>query len=87
MSLHICVLRRAGRISKKSFFFKDLFVCLFLTVLGFHCCVGFFSSCRELGLLPSCGVRASYCRDFSCRRAQAIGRSGFRSCGTRAQWL
>ena len=62
-------------------------VCLFLTVLGFHCCVGFFSSCRELGLLPSCGVRDSYCCDFSCRRAQAVGRSGFRSCGTRAQWL
>lgn len=57
MSLHICVLRWAGRISKKSFFFKVcLFIYLFLTVLGFHCCVGFFSSHREPGLLPSCGV-------------------------------
>ena len=34
-----------------------------------------FSSCRELGLLSSCGVQASHCGGFLCFRVQALGRA------------
>ena len=32
---------------------------LFLAVVGLHCCVGFFSSGGEWGLLSSCGTSTS----------------------------
>ena len=46
---------------------------LFLTVLGFHCCMGFFSSYGEWGLLSSCGALASHCCGFSCCGAGTLG--------------
>ena len=33
------------------FFFVNLFIYLFLAVLGLHCCTWAFSSCGERGLL------------------------------------
>ena len=33
------------------YYFKILFIYLFLAALGFHCCMGAFSSCGERGLL------------------------------------
>ena len=44
------------------------------------------STCGKQGLLSSCDAQASYCSGFSCG-AQALGHSGFSSCGTWAQWL
>ena len=38
---------------------------LFWAVLGL-CCMGFFSSCSEWGLLSGCSVQASPCGGFSC---------------------
>ena len=49
------------------------FIYLVLTVLGLCCCAWVFSSCGEQGLLYSSGSRASHCRVFDCRRAQALG--------------
>ena len=46
-----------------------------------------FSSWRDQGLLSSCCVQASHCSGFSCRRAQALGCTGFSACGTWARWL
>ena len=43
-----------------------------------------YSSFGEQGLLSSCSVQASHCGGFSCCRAQALGHTGFCSCGTRA---
>ena len=37
-----------------SFFKKRWFVCLFLAVLGLHCCAGLSSSCSDQGPLSSC---------------------------------
>ena len=34
-----------------SFSKKDLFICLFMAVLGLHCCTWAFSSCSKQGLL------------------------------------
>ena len=52
---------------------------------------GLFSSCRERGLLSSCGTWASHCSGFSCWGAQTLGHTGFvagvrglSSCGFRA---
>ena len=44
---------------------------LFLAVLGLRCCKQAFSSCREWGLLFSCGAWDSLCSGFSCCRACA----------------
>ena len=76
-------------ISYFSVYFKKiiLFVCLFLAVQSLHCCAGFFSSCREQGLLSSCGLRAFHCRNFSCCGAWALGLTGFLSCSTWTQQL
>ena len=46
-----------------------------------------FSSCREQGLLFSCGAQDFHCGGFSCFRACALGCTGFRSCGMKAQYL
>ena len=42
---------------------------------------GLFSSCGKWGRLSSCGAWASYCGGFSCCIAQALGHTGFSSCG------
>ena len=44
---------------------------------------GFFCSCREWGLLSSCGTQASHCGGLSCG-ARALEHSGFGSSGSRA---
>ena len=44
-----------------------LFYCTFFTAAWA------FSSCSEQGLTSSCGVQASCCGGFSCRRARALG--------------
>ena len=46
---------------------------IILTILGFHCCMWFFSSCAEKGLLSNCGPLASHWDDFSCCEAQSLG--------------
>ena len=60
-----------------------IFLSLFLTVLGLHCCVWAFSGCGKQGLLSSV-LRASHSGGFSCCGAQALGQSDFSGCGTRA---
>ena len=54
-----------------------LFVYIF-AMLGRLCWMWAFSSCA---------AQASHCSGFSCYRAQALGRTGFRSCGTWAPQL
>ena len=44
---------------------------------------GFFSSCAEWGLLPSCDAWASYCSGLSCCRARALDHR-LNSCGSQA---
>ena len=53
-------------------FLKFLFIHLFLAVLGLHCCVLTFSSCRKQGLLSSCDAQASHCNAFSYCGAWAV---------------
>ena len=65
------------------FFFITL-LCIW-AVEGLHCWMGFFSCCRECGLLSSCGMQASHCAVFSCCGAWALGCMNFNSCGTWAQ--
>ena len=60
---------------------------LFLVVLGLCCCVGFSLDTGKQGPLSSCRVWASHCDGFSCYGAQALGPSGFSSCGARAHSL
>ena len=71
------------------FFFLliNLFIYLFLAVLGLRCCARAFSSCGKRATLR-CGARASHCRGFSCCRARALGAQasvvvarGLSSCG------
>ena len=54
-----------------------LFVYIF-AMLGRLCWMWAFSSCA---------AQASHCSGFSCYRAQALGHTGFRSCGTWAPQL
>ena len=63
------------------FFFKIIFIYLFMAVLGLRCCSGFSLDAGE-GAILHCGVWASHCGGFSCCRAQALGRAGFSSCGS-----
>ena len=68
------------------YFKKYLFIyTLYLTVLGFHCCLVFFSSCSEQGLLSSRSAQVFHCGGFSYCWSQALGREGFSSCGSRAR--
>ena len=72
-----------------SFFFNiNLFIYLFLTVLGLHCCARAFSSCGEQGLL-FIAVRglltavASRCRARALgARASVVVAHGLSSCGS-----
>ena len=43
-----------------------LFIYVFLTEMGLHCCTGAFSSCGEPGLLSTYSVQASRRSGFSC---------------------
>ena len=58
---------------KKYFYLFSFWLCWFSLLHRL-----FFSSCREQGLLSSCGMRDSHCSDFSCG-SQALGCSGFSS--------
>ena len=53
-------------------------------MLGFRCCVGFFSSCREQGLFSRCNVQKSSCAGFSPCRAWHLGPVGFHRSGSEA---
>ena len=57
----------------KFILFIYLFIYLFLSTLGLHCCMRAFSSCSERGLLfiVVCGL--SHCGGFSCYGAWALG--------------
>ena len=55
---------------------------LYLIALGLHCCLVFFSSCSEQGLLSSCGAQVSPCGGFSYCWSWAVGHEGFSSCGS-----
>ena len=58
-----------------------IYIYLFLTVPGLHCCMQSFFICREWDLLSPCGARASHCSDFSCWVTHALGHAGISSCG------
>ena len=69
-------------ISVSVFFFKicksflirtHCFIYLFLAAMGLHCYIEAFSSCRDRGLLSSCGVQASCLAGFSYYGAWALG--------------
>ena len=42
-------------------------------MLGLHCCVWAFSSCKDWGLFSSCGVGASHCSGLSSCGVWALG--------------
>ena len=50
-------------------------ICLFLTLLGLHCCARAFS-CGKQGLLSNCSAWASHCSDVSHCRAWTPGHMG-----------
>ena len=58
-----------------------MYLFLIMDVLGLHCCMQAFSSCREQGLLSSCAW-VSHCGGFACFRAWVLGHVGFCSCGS-----
>ena len=60
---------------------------MFLAALGLHCCARAFSSCREQGLLSSCGAQASHCSGCSCCRARPLVMQVSVSCCMGAQHL
>ena len=69
--------------------FIYLFIYLFMAVFRLHCCAWTFSSCGKPGATLRCGVQASHCRGFSCRRARPLGvrasvvvARGLSSCGS-----
>ena len=66
-------------------FLKKIFTHLFLAALGLYCCERAFSGCGALGLLYSCGTRASHWGGFCCCRACALEHR-FSSCVTLV-WL
>ena len=69
------------------FIFKFYFINLFIfSSVGSSLLRGLFSSFSEQGLLSSRCPWTSLCGGFPCCRAQALGHTGFSSCGTRAQW-
>ena len=83
--------KNVGPMRAGIFFLINLFIYLFLAVLGPCCCTPAFSSCGERGLLFRCGAWASHCGGFSCCRARALSAwasvvvaCGLSSCGSRA---
>ena len=79
-------------------FLTFIYLCLFLAVLGLHCCMQAFSGCSDWGIL-CCGLQAYHCGGLSCCRGQVLGAGlsscsswalehmGFRSCGPLAKML
>ena len=63
------------------------FISLFLTALGFCCCVWAFSGCWDQGLFSICCVQASHCSGFPCCKAWALWCVGCCSCGSQAELL
>ena len=68
---------------------KNIFIYLFLVVLGLHCCMWAFSRHSEQGLFSSCSAWALHRGGFSCCRAWALDAQasvvpahGLSSCGT-----
>ena len=80
------------------FFLTFIYLCLFLAVLGLHCCMQAFSGYSDWGIL-CCGLQAYHCGGLSCCRGQVLGtglsslsswaleHTGFRSCGPLAKML
>ena len=66
-----CFISRFPRSFGFLFSFKYKFI--YLLAVGSLLLYGLFSSCRELGLLSSCGTWALHCGGFSCCIAQALG--------------
>ena len=56
--------------AKHAYFLR--FAYLFLAVVGLHCSMWAFSSCRKAQLLSSCGVRASLAAEH---RLEVLGLS------------
>lgn len=50
---------------------------IYFACLGLCCCTQVFSSCREQGLLFSCGAWACHCGGFSCPGHRLYWRLGF----------
>ena len=69
------------------YFFKKIYLFMF-DCAGSPSLCGLFSSCEELGLLCSCGVRTSHCRSFSLERrllgaqASVTEARGLGNCGS-----
>ena len=71
-------------------FFKiNLFIYLFLAVLGLRSCMWAFLQLQRAGATLCCGERASHCGGFSCCKARALGAQAsvvvarrLSSCGT-----
>lgn len=61
--------------------FLNLLIHLFLASFIHSFLRGLFSSCSKQRLRYSSSAKASHCSGFSCPGAQALGLSGFRSCG------
>ena len=53
-------------------FFRIILLYLILAAVGLCCCKQSFPSCSEWGLVSNCGVPASRCSGFPCRRAPAL---------------
>lgn len=51
-------------------------------MLALHCCTRAFSTCDKQGLLCSFIAGAFHCSGLSCCGVQALGRTGFSSCGS-----
>ena len=67
------------------YLFIYLFVCLVLAALGLPCCTSFLQL-LQAGAALHCSAQASHCGGFSLR-STGSRRTGFSSCGTRAQQL
>ena len=70
---------------KLLFLFFNVYFCLFLAVLGLHCCRGFSLVAVSRGYSTD-GVRWLLIAVTSCCGAQALGCVSFSGCDTRAQW-
>lgn len=57
-----------------TYFFHFFVVSLYLCILAVLCFLlrRLFSSCGQQGLISSCGLQASQCFVFSCRRTLAL---------------
>ena len=68
-SVNLFILSEKARVSSYTYVhIFHFYLFILLSVLGLHCCTGFFSSCGERGslLLSSCGRQGSHRGGFSC---------------------